>query len=85
MNIVRVPGTHQDVIIRVTDQSFGPTHITIFVRVDNCTTGCQAGDGACLPVRDKDLRTRGTDGDVAGTVEQVGSVWVGTKTSFLRP
>ena len=82
MDIVGQPATHQDVISRVTDQTSGPAHIVIFVRVDNCAAGCQAGDGMCATVRNKDLLTRGTDGDIVRTVEQVGSVWVDSETSL---
>ena len=45
MDIVGAPATHQDVISRVTDQTCGIPHIVIFVRVDKCAGGCQAGDG----------------------------------------
>ena len=67
MDIVGMRATHQDVISRVTDQTCRLSHIVIFVRVDNCAAGCQAGDCACVPVRYKDLLTRCTDGDVVRT------------------
>ena len=75
MDFVGLKATHQDVISRVTEQTSGRSHIVIYVRVDNCAAGCQAGDCACVPVymfncsRYKDLLTRCTDGDVVRTDE----------------
>ena len=77
MDTVGDLATHQGVIFRVTDQTFGPSHIVIFVSVDNYTAGCQAIDGVCVTIRDKDLLTRGTGGDIGGSGEQVGSGFPG--------